>query len=71
MLRDPRRPSADRPFPTTPAAGGLAAALSSSAAEPRPLFEMRHFTVCNRKARGIDTTPDGVIASLRNVRLSP
>jgi peptide/nickel transport system substrate-binding protein len=36
-----------------------------------PLFEMQHFTFYGSKVHGINTTPDGVISSLRNVWIEP
>jgi peptide/nickel transport system substrate-binding protein len=35
-----------------------------------PLFEMRHFTVYNRKLHGIGTDPDAGLSSLKNVWLA-
>ena len=35
-----------------------------------PLFEMKHFTFYNQRVHGLNTAPDGVLTSLRDVWLS-
>ncbi|MGQ4274657.1 ABC transporter substrate-binding protein [Terrihabitans sp. B22-R8] len=36
-----------------------------------PLFEMQHFTFFNKKVRGLNTAPDGVLSSLKTVWIDP